>query len=119
MAYDAVRGRVILSGGIGAKATIFGDTWEWDGSTWTRLELTGPQLYAPMLWWNGSAPALAGGTPAVKGLWQPTGSTWTQYAVTGDDRYKTSPGKMAGTATWDSARARSVFFLDAETWEYY
>ncbi len=36
MAYDPVRKRTILHGG-GHADTLRSDTWEWDGSTWTRL----------------------------------------------------------------------------------
>src|SRR5439155_1474136 len=48
MTYDAVRGRVLLFGGIGvaggAGGTL-GDTWEFDGTTWTeRTPATSPPL---------------------------------------------------------------------------
>jgi len=36
MAYDAARGRTVLFGGFGA--VDFGDTWEWDGATWTAVD---------------------------------------------------------------------------------
>ena len=36
-AYDAATGTVALFGGISLRITHpFGDTWTWDGSTWTR-----------------------------------------------------------------------------------
>jgi hypothetical protein len=38
-------GRVLLFGGqsvVNAVASSQGDTWEWDGSTWTRVATTGP-----------------------------------------------------------------------------
>jgi len=34
MAYDAARDRVVLFGGQ-ADEDVFGDTWEWDGLSWT------------------------------------------------------------------------------------
>lgn len=40
MAYDAARGRVILFGGSiwnGQAPEYFGDTWEWDGSSWREM----------------------------------------------------------------------------------
>ncbi len=41
MAYDSVRKRVVLYGGVAAypnyNAIHYGDTWEWDGQSWTRL----------------------------------------------------------------------------------
>jgi Galactose oxidase, central domain len=35
MAYDAATGNVVLFGGLGA-TRILGDTWVWDGTTWTK-----------------------------------------------------------------------------------
>jgi len=37
MATDRSRGRVVLFGGYGPNATVFGDTWEWDGMQWTQM----------------------------------------------------------------------------------
>ncbi len=39
MAYDPVRGRVVLFGGV-IGATPLGDTWEWDGSRWRQVNPT-------------------------------------------------------------------------------
>lgn len=37
MAYDRGRNRVVLFGGEGlVQGTVFSDTWEWDGASWTR-----------------------------------------------------------------------------------
>ncbi len=38
MSYDAARARVVLFGGnrFAPSLTLFGDTWEWDGSQWTE-----------------------------------------------------------------------------------
>ncbi|MCL5098587.1 MAG: hypothetical protein M1608_13870, partial [Candidatus Omnitrophica bacterium] len=45
MAYDSARNRVVLFGGYGPK-TLMGDTWEWDGSTWTQVATEGPSARA-------------------------------------------------------------------------
>src|SRR5205814_7328227 len=42
MVFDAARGRVVLFGGAGSAATLFNDTWEWDGENWTQYEDIGP-----------------------------------------------------------------------------
>jgi len=34
MAYDAARGRVVLFGGV--DVNVFGDTWTWNGTDWTK-----------------------------------------------------------------------------------
>src|SRR5262249_48363506 len=36
MAYDSARGVTVLFGGY-AGGPIFGDTWEWNGMTWTQI----------------------------------------------------------------------------------
>lgn len=40
MAYDSKRKKVVLFGG--KDVTALGETWEWDGSTWTQVATTGP-----------------------------------------------------------------------------
>ena len=40
MAYDPVRRKTVLFGGSsfdGKVSTVYGDTWEWDGQSWTRM----------------------------------------------------------------------------------
>ena len=48
MAADTRRGRVVMLGGFGNGAALLGDTWEWDGSSWTQLPFAsnGPGLLA-------------------------------------------------------------------------
>jgi hypothetical protein len=37
MAYDAATGTVVLFGGQSwSSECVFGDTWTWDGTTWTE-----------------------------------------------------------------------------------
>jgi len=38
MAYDSVRNRIVLFGGLGYQREELDDTWEWDGSNWTYIE---------------------------------------------------------------------------------
>ena len=48
MVFDAKRSRVVLFGGMGVAASdsarppILGDTWEYDGERWLRLDVAGP-----------------------------------------------------------------------------
>jgi hypothetical protein len=35
MAYDAATGTVVLFGGFGS-SSLLGDTWTWNGTTWTQ-----------------------------------------------------------------------------------
>lgn len=50
LAFDAQRQRIVLFGGSsklqqpgGVMGDDFDDTWEWDGTTWTQRQLTGPR----------------------------------------------------------------------------
>src|SRR5688500_2216562 len=36
VAYDAARRRTVLFGGAGSNGIALSDTWEWDGTRWTR-----------------------------------------------------------------------------------
>jgi len=53
MAYDPIRERVVLFGGVSAAGTLR-DLWEWDGATWSERTL--PQTVSPRQWtglaWN-------------------------------------------------------------------
>jgi hypothetical protein len=45
LAYDSARGRTVLFGGTGVlapNAPSFADTWEFDGTAWRRVDVTGP-----------------------------------------------------------------------------
>jgi hypothetical protein len=41
MAYDASRARAVLFGG-GDGASDLADTWEWSGTSWSQLQISGP-----------------------------------------------------------------------------
>jgi hypothetical protein len=44
MAYDPIRKQIVLFGGTNASGVVMGDTWLWDGTTWTAgpVSTTGP-----------------------------------------------------------------------------
>src|SRR5690606_2683632 len=47
MAYDPMRGKVVLFGGATGDSSsllshLVNDTWEWDGVSWTQVATTGP-----------------------------------------------------------------------------
>lgn len=45
VAFDSRRGRIIIFGGLG-ETGMLGDTWAWDGTTWTKLADSGPSRRA-------------------------------------------------------------------------
>jgi hypothetical protein len=86
-AYDRAHGRVLLFGGIvnvNGKENYFGDTWSWDGTTWTQLNpATSPSArqlpdmaYDP----TGQQVVLFGGHNggALGDTWTWNGTNWTQ-----------------------------------------
>jgi Galactose oxidase, central domain len=127
MAYDASRQKIVLFGGYGS--TLFGDTWEYDGTTWTQRFPTtspAPRRYAAMTYdpirhvtlLFGGDSGIAGNAPQLSDWWKWDGTTWTALSSGPSAR------SWAGL-TWDSARSRAVLFGGAtsgvplsDTWEW-
>ena len=127
MVYDTARQRTVLFGGT--LSGTLGDTWEWDGTTWS-LGPTGPSPRDGMGMAYDRARAetvLFGGAPSTAidpdgETWVYDGSTWTQKLPA------TSPPPLADVAmAYDSARQKVVLFggtkgnpggLSDETWEW-
>lgn len=126
MVYDSDRSRVVFYGGIDWVHGWQTDTWEWDGTSWTKAAVTGP----PGRIWHAMAydaarrrVVLFGGhiSGALLGdTWEWDGATWTQIATTGPTpRYDHA-------MVYDAARARVVLFgggttggfASNETWEW-
>ncbi|MEM7200828.1 MAG: hypothetical protein AAF628_11210 [Planctomycetota bacterium] len=116
-AYDAQRGRTVLFGGVqSGGGAPFGDTWEWDGTTWAQVASSGPpagsQLPLAFDASNGRTLLYSG-----MGLWAWDGASWTQL-----------PGAAPGPAlVWmalchDERRDVAVLvgerFGTTQTWEY-
>jgi hypothetical protein len=81
MTYDGVRGRVVLFGGTTLTHNL-GDTWTWDGTTWTEQN---PAVSPSARWAMGmsydaaSSEALLFGGSGVGGV---LGDTWTWDGTT-------------------------------------
>jgi len=116
MAYDPVRDRVVMCGGINqapwpSPSMVFSDTWEHDGTSWTQvLASGGPHRHLG----NDSSMSMAFDETRQRivavatsslgyRLWEYDGVTWSQLAVAGDQnsahpllaysaRADTSPG---------------------------
>src|SRR5438093_448817 len=107
MAYDAVRGRVTLFGGRGGSS--LGDTWEWEGTTWTQRASSGPsprsghamaydEVRGRVVLFGGSN----GSYPyRLTDTWEWDGTTWTQQATSGPvARYASSMAYDASLFTY-------------------
>ena len=90
LAYDAQRQRVVLYGGRtvspSRQVSVFTDTWEWDGTAWTKRSDAGPspRVHAAMAYDPASRKTLLfggfshGGDVTLADTWAWDGSAWTQ-----------------------------------------
>ncbi len=130
MVYDSARGVVVLFGGQASGAQTgpcFGDTWEWDGSTWELASTRGPSAR----WVSAMADTctgrvvLFGGEPVVGGgpvgdTWEWDGTVWTQqFPVTpppSRDRHSMS-AKIPGRALLFGGHSGGGHYNDLWQWD--
>jgi len=89
-AYDEAHERVVLFGGLGVDASgvskVYGDTWLWDGSSWSRAATSGPSertgavmafdtLHQRVILFGGQVPR---GTDLLGDTWAWNGKAWQQ-----------------------------------------
>ncbi|MBK9385876.1 MAG: hypothetical protein IPN34_13785 [Planctomycetes bacterium] len=113
--FDPVRNRVVLFGGEGnATGLVYGDTWEFDGATWTQRTFAtapGARTDHNLVWDAGRSRAvLHGGTdPTGRVL----GDTWEYDGVSWIPRITGSSGPQERTRhamAYDAARRRVVLY---------
>ena len=128
MAHDSARGQTVLFGGRDALANSFGDTWEWDGSTWQALAPTAspaPRRGHGMAFDSQrSLTVLFGGREPgdfAGDTWEWDGVNWTEPTPA------TSPSPRAfHTMAYDSRRGVTVLYGGlsklggtlGDTWEW-
>ncbi|MBI1853229.1 MAG: IPT/TIG domain-containing protein [Planctomycetes bacterium] len=125
-AFDPVRSRVVLFGGMNAAGIVAGETWEWDGADWTQaLPATSPPpRYAPgMVYDSGRGRTLLFGgfspTAFLNDTWEWDGVNWTELHPP-----TSPPGRGELGMTYDSARGVTVVFggytiiYASDTWEF-
>ena len=113
MAFDSNRGRVVLFGGTG-DTEFFGDTWEWDGTTWTSItpaaSPSGRRLMSfaydskrnRVVLHGGEASGGNNGT-AQADTWAWDGTNWTELGEL------PGPGpRWATSIVWDDAMQRVI-----------
>lgn len=133
MVYDSDRGRVILFGGANyERMYAFGDTWEYDGTTWVPKDTDVPAYlvnHAMAYDSNRRRVVLFGGNhPFATGhvfsnTWEYDGVDWVRIATT-----NSPPARINHAMAYDSTRGRVVLFGGAtrsfmgttlnDTWEY-
>lgn len=117
MAFDASRNRLVAFGGARSDGTLTGETWEWDGSTWTLVATKSDPGPSPRAGHRMSYHAglervvLFGGeddaNPSAE-LWTWDGTAWTQQIVS-PPQAEPEPRSDAALA-YDAARDQMVLF---------
>ncbi len=113
--HDSGRDRLVVFGGSAGGGVAHGDTWEHDGTRWTRLSAAGPPARSGhVMAYDGkrARTVLFGGRFAAPGgkpmpqsdTWEFDGRAWTRVDVRGP------PARMSAGAAFDSGRGRVVVF---------
>lgn len=127
LAYDSLRQRVVLFGGMSNTSAAFSDTWEFDGQNWIHMvpAATPPARYGHSLVYDPQLQkvVLFGGqhlSTYYSDTWTYDGLTWTQLAPSQSPFARTGIG-----LAYDSMRQRLVLFGGAngstyynDTWEF-
>ena len=113
-AYDPVRGRVVLFGGVDGVAAPRNDLWEWDGDTWlerTDAACPGPSArseHAMAFDSARGATVLFGGRDMnavpLDDLWTWDGQTWACVGASAADARCQMCGGATQPATWPAGR---------------
>jgi hypothetical protein len=120
MIYDPASSQLLLFGGGATTGTGYtpGDTWSWNGTTWTQLSPAnspGVDVFA----WQAAYDAAShqvllfgggeGGGTFGSNTWTWTGTNWSQLSPSA-----VPPVRAFGTMTYDSADHRVVLFAGSE-----
>jgi hypothetical protein len=126
MAYDGRRRRVVLFGGYDRQkgaSRRFGDTWEWDGTRWERIDVEGPAARnnAAMVYdvARGRVVLFGGSTGRPSGeTWEWDGRRWERVGSADEGRYNCAMaydarrGRIVRFGGWDGSKRRG------DTWEW-
>ncbi len=137
LAFDGIRQRTLLFGGLqeSPDSTSAGDTWEWDGASWTQqapATSPGARDGHAMAWDAARQRAVLFGGQVSSGqigafccyadTWEWTGSNWIRAVPTASP-----PGRAGHAMAYDAMRQRVVLFGArrtpaggplADTWEW-
>src|SRR5260370_28490771 len=108
MTYDLMHRKTVLFGGSSA---YLSDTWQYDGTSWTQLQVTGPsgRYLAPMVYDSARGVSVLFGGYNFNGIlsdtWEWDGSTWIHKLPP-----HTPPARVCTAMTYDSARHVTVLF---------
>jgi len=125
LAYDPVRGKLVLGGGTDSRGEPLLDTWEWDGARWKQIGAGPPVCCSYGLTYDGNL----GETLLFGGLVGPvtnTMSSWNGSAWRDHSPSTRPPARSDHALVYDSCRRVAVLFggtdgvsgYFGDTWEY-
>ena len=120
-AFDTKRNRLVLHGGVQNQNSRMEETWEWDGSAWTRFDVAGPGYRegAMMAYDEARGVSILYGGANEKfelfgDTWAWDGAQWTQVSDTGPaPRF---PSAMVYDAAREEVLLFSGHFVDANSY---
>lgn len=115
-AYDEASHQVVLFGGMGADGTALGDTWTWDGSTWTQQHPQTPppaRAYAVMAYDPKAHDVVLVGGRSTPKMVPPTVCSGSITA----GGPNATPGTVRPPTTPCAAIAAPTQFLDTWLWD--
>ena len=106
MAFDPIRGVVVLYGGTGAGEVTLDDTWTWDGQDWTQVVGAGPppMTQHSMVFDPARGEILVVGESNGVATWRFDGAAWSLAATGGP------PSATTATVAYDPA-TRTVLWM--------
>jgi hypothetical protein len=128
VAFDGATGTTVLYGGR-AGSTVLGDTWTWDGKTWTAQKPSSspPHLQSASMVYDEATQQLLlfggltdrGAPSAATWVW--TGQSWQQFTL-----LSTPPARYDASLVYDPVTRNAVLFGGiqsggkplADTWEW-
>jgi CSLREA domain-containing protein/uncharacterized repeat protein (TIGR01451 family)/prepilin-type N-terminal cleavage/methylation domain-containing protein len=126
MAYDSARGKIVLFGGyVGATSATTNETWEWDGSAWTKMapaSSPGARYYGAMAFdssrgktvlFGGSYSSPPSPSVSLNDTWEYNGSTWTDVSLA-----NRPPGGYQYGMAFDSHNNKAVLLSAGATWQW-
>jgi N-acetylneuraminic acid mutarotase len=118
------KGVAVLFGGRSEMGPLLGDTWTWDGSVWTQLEVTGPSArYGAAVASLGGKIVLFGGfngdNEILGDTWTWDGVAWTQLDGVGPSaRYGAVMAPLGGVLVLTGGYGAYLTDLQTDTWTW-